>query len=141
MRIEDAMSSPPWTVRAETPLKVAAEIMAAQHVSGLPVVDADDRPVGVVSEADILRKERAPSRRRRGLRRLLGRRNAAAPTEWLAAGEAMTRPAITVRAEASVDVARALMSKYDVERLPVVDRVNQVVGVISRADLVRIAVD
>jgi CBS domain-containing protein len=128
VRIRDLMSSPAWTVRPETPLKVAAEIMAVRRVSGLPVVDMDGRPVGVVSEADVLAKERAP------------RGRADAKGEAVASGEAMTAPPITVREEASVDVATALMTQYDVERLPVVDGDNRVVGVVSRADLVRVAV-
>lgn len=122
------MSSPVWTVRRDTPLKAAAEIMCAQRVSGLPVVDSDGRPVGVVSEADVLAKERRPG----------GRPDAKA--EAVAAGDAMTAPAITVRREASVAVATALMTQYDVERIPVVDVDGRVVGVISRADLVRAAV-
>lgn len=132
MRVAELMSAPAWTVRPETPLKVAAAIMDAQEVSGLPVVDSDGRPVGVVSEADILAKERATARRIPA--------ETDAKAEAVAAGEAMTAPAITVREEASIAVAAALMTEYDVERLPVVDRRDRVVGVVSRADLLRVAV-
>jgi CBS domain-containing protein len=130
VKVAQLMTSPAWTVRRDTPLKVAAEIMAAQRVSGLPVVDSHDRPLGVVTEADVLEKERAPR----------PRKGAVDPkAEAVAAGEAMTAPAIVVRQEAGVEVATALMTQYDVERLPVVDRTGRVVGVVSRADLVRIA--
>ena len=131
MRVAELMTSPAWTVRRETPLKFAAEIMNARQVSGLPVVDSDDRPLGVVSEADVLAKERVPPRRHAP--------RFDAKAEAVAAGEAMTAPAIVVREEAAVEVATALMTQYDVERLPVVDRTGRVVGVISRADLVRVA--
>lgn len=127
MKVEEVMSSPAWTVRSETPLKVAAEVVSAQGVSGLPVVDADGRPVGVVSEADVLAKERGPGRRPE------------AKADAVAAGEAMTAPAIIVRREASVKIAAAVMAQYDVHRIPVVDGDGRVVGVVSRADLVRVA--
>jgi CBS domain-containing protein len=132
MKVGELMTKPAWTVRAETPLKLAAEIMAVQRVSGLPVVDADGRAVGVVSEADVLAKER-PRR---------GRREPPedAKANAVAAGEAMTAPAITVREEAPVEAGTALMTEYDVKRLPVVDGAGRVVGVVSRADLVRVAV-
>jgi CBS domain-containing protein len=130
MRVAQLMTSPAWTVRRETPLKMAAEVMAAQGVSGLPVVDADDRALRLVSEADVLAKERGPGRRKSAADR---------KAEAIAAGEAMTAPAIVVREEAAVEVAAALMTQYDVERLPVVDRDGRVVGVVSRADLVRVA--
>jgi CBS domain-containing protein len=127
MRVEELMSSPAWTVRPDTPLKAAAEVMAAQRVSGLPVIDADGRAVGVVSEADVIAKERTPGRRPNP------------KAEAVAVGQAMTVPPITVRRETSVEVATALTTEYDVERLPVVDRDGRVVGVVSRADLVRVA--
>jgi CBS domain-containing protein len=132
MMVAELMSTPVWTVRPETPLKVAAAIMDAQRVSGLPVVDPDERPLGVVSEADVLVKERTmPPRIRAGTK---------AKAEAITAGEAMTAPAITVRADAAVAVAAALMMEHDVERLPVVDMDDRLVGVVSRADLVRVAV-
>jgi CBS domain-containing protein len=127
MRVAELMTKPAWTVRPDTPLKVAASIMAAQRVSGLPVVDSNGRPVGVVSEADVLAKERP-----RGLRP--DRKGDA-----VSVGEAMTTPPITVRGEASIEVAAALMAEHDVRRLPVVDEADRVVGVASRSDLVRIS--
>lgn len=138
MRVAELMSTPAWTVRPETPLRVAAEIMAAQAISGLPVVDADDRALGVVSEADILAKERAPrvSHRRPVVGLGRGGPTATAAHDAVAAGEAMTAPAITVPADVRVELAAALMREFDVERLPVVDRDDRVVGVLSRADLV-----
>ena len=128
MKVAQLMTRPAWTVRPDTPLKAAAEIMAAQGVSGLPVVDSNGRPLGVVSEADVLAKERTPPRG-----------TVDPKAEAVAAGEAMTAPPIVVREEAGVDVATALMTQYDVERLPVVDREGRVVGIVSRADLVRVA--
>jgi CBS domain-containing protein len=128
VKVGEVMTAPALTVGPETPLKVAAEIMVDRGVSGLPVVDTSGRALGVVSEADVLAKVRPrPPRRSDGDR------------EAITAGDAMTAPPITVREEAAVEVAAALVTEYDVERLPVVDRTGRVVGVVSRADLARIA--
>lgn len=127
MTVGELMSSPARAVRPETSLKAAAAMMAAYSLSGLPVVDADGRPLGVVSEADILAKERAQRGRR------------TAKDDAVSVREAMTGPPITVDHDVSVDVARTLMAEHDVRRLPVIERDGRVVGVISRTDLVRVA--
>ena len=100
---------------------------AAYRISGLRVGAAAGRPLGVVSEADILAKERAQRGRR------------TAKDDAVSVREAMTGPPITVDHDVSVDVARTLMAEHDVRRLPVIERDGRVVGVISRTDLVRVA--
>ena len=56
MKIEDAMTTPVETVRPETSLKDAADIFAVRGIGGVPVVDEDQRIVGVITEADIMLK-------------------------------------------------------------------------------------
>src|SRR5439155_658084 len=63
MKIREIMSSEVVTVSTDASLKEVAEILAERRISGLPVVDDDGLVVGVVSEADILFKERGPSSR------------------------------------------------------------------------------
>ena len=64
MKIKEIMSRDVVTVTTDTSLKQVAELLAERGISGLPVVDNDGFVVGVVSEADILFKERGPSTRR-----------------------------------------------------------------------------
>ena len=126
------------TVTPETTLKDVAELLVAHRIAGAPVCDAGGKVLGVVSEADILWKELGEGPRGSGVvDRLLesaygqGKRLAA-----VTAGDAMTSPAITIGAEASVSWAAALMTELNVNRLPVVED-DKLVGIVARADLVR----
>jgi CBS domain-containing protein len=136
MRVADVMTTQVLTFRPETTLKAVAELLGARGISGAPVVDDAGLVLGVVSEADILAKERRPRPQTR-VERMLGReridRKAAART----AGEAMTAPAVTIGADRRVDAAAALMLDRSVNRLPVTDREGLLVGIVTRADLVR----
>ena len=127
-----------FTTSPDTPLKEVAEKMLQYGISGMPVVDAEGCVVGVISETDILFKERiAPQRD--GLVDWLVHYGEDPPAAKLAArrvGQAMTSPAVTVKSRRSVAEAAALMLDLDVTRLPVVDG-DRLVGIVTRADLVR----
>jgi CBS domain-containing protein len=140
MKVKDLMTSPVLTVGLDTPLKEVAELLSDRRISGLPVVNESGRVVGVISEGDILYKERGVARERRGLLGLLLEGSAVEAQEKLrarTAGEAMTAPAVTVRPSLSVAEAAALMLDEHVKRLPVVDEHDSLVGIVTRADLVR----
>jgi CBS domain-containing protein len=137
MRVAELMTTDVLTVGPETPLKEVAGLLAARGISGAPVVDDKGILLGVVSEADILAKERRPRRQSR-LGHLLGYPDH--PDEKSlarTAAEAMTAPALTIGADRRIDAAAALMLDRSVNRLPVVDRDGALVGIVTRADLVR----
>jgi len=139
MKIADVMARDVTTVSPETSLKDVARTLAEAGFSGLPVVSAEGEVLGVVSEADILVKERAPERRRGGILGWLlepSDAEAQAKLEARTAGEAMTSPAITVESTEPVSRAAALMVERGVNRLPVVED-GKLVGIVTRADLVR----
>jgi CBS domain-containing protein len=133
MRVVDVMTAPAVAVHPELPLKDVAELLASSGFSGVPVVDAQRHVLGVVSEADVIVKERRPlaSSRGREARRIEVKRGART------AAEAMSWPALTIGATARIDVAAAMMLDRDVNRLPVVDRDGVLTGIVTRADLVR----
>ena len=141
MLVRDVMSRSVQSVRPETPLKDVARLMVERGISGVPVVDEYGAVVGVVSEADFVIKERgADAIRRRPLARLLGE-SPEAEAEFAKviaerAGSAMSSPAITIAVDATLREAAALMVDRSVNRLPVLDR-GRLVGIVSRADLVR----
>jgi CBS domain-containing protein len=141
MRVAEIMQRAVITVRPEASLREVASLLVKHGISGLPVVDREGSLVGVVSEADLIARERgAPEHRHRVLERFLGESDAElaemAKAEAATAGEAMTSPAITVGPDASIRDAARIMTERQVNRLPVVSG-GKLVGIVSRADLVR----
>ncbi|EKX67812.1 CBS domain protein [Streptomyces ipomoeae 91-03] len=120
-------------VRAEygTPFKEVARLLADHRISGLPVVDEDDKVIGVISETDLIARQAATPEpyepRRRftfpGLTR--GARRQAAKTNARTAGRLMTAPAITAHADDTIVEAARTMAQHQVERLPVLDEEDQ----------------
>jgi CBS domain-containing protein len=141
MKVGDVMTRNVAAVRPETPLKVVAALMVDRGISGVPVVDADEAVLGVVSEADFVIKERGVvAGRNRLLARIFGKSRKAraelAKIEATTAGEAMTSPAITVEATDTLQRVAELMASRRVNRLPVVEG-DRLVGIVTRADVVR----
>lgn len=141
MKVKDVMSRDVVAVRPETPLKEAARLMSSHGISGLPVVDEFGDVVGIVSEADFLLKERGFAKiPERPLSWILGESAAASATRAkvaaATAGEMMSSPALTVAPEASLRDAAAMMVERRINRLPVT-RGGHLVGIVTRADLVR----
>jgi CBS domain-containing protein len=139
--VRDVMTSPVFSVRGHTPLKDVAFLLIDHGISGVPVVDADGKLLGVISEADFLMKEQgAEAIRHRRLARFIGEsRESRSRQEKVAAvtaAEAMTAPAVTIDPRARISEAAALMTDRRVNRLPVVEH-EALVGIVTRADLVR----
>lgn len=135
MKVEDLMTRDVITVAPESLLKAVAETLARHRISGVPVVD-DGRVLGVVSEADILQKE-AVEQGPGGLGRLLGRTRSNPKKAARTAGEAMTSPAVTVPPQRDVAQAARLLVQRGINRLAVVAEDGRLVGILTRADLVR----
>ena len=127
--VKDVMTTAVVVVRRGATFKEMAAALRRYRVSALPVVDADGKVIGVVSEADMLAKEV-----HRGVIDGLALHKAGG----LTAGDLMTHPAVTVRSEDSVEHAARLMYNLRIKRLPVVDAGGGLVGVISRTDLLAV---
>jgi CBS domain-containing protein len=139
MRVEDVMTTDVCTVRPETSLKEAAEILARRRISGLPVVDPESHVVGVLSEADILFKERGGPDKKGFLERwlLLPLPELEAKLAARTVGESMSVPAVTIGPRRPLTEAANSMIEDGVNRLPVVDDEAKLIGIVTRADLVR----
>jgi CBS domain-containing protein len=136
MIVSKIMSRQVWTVVPSTSLKDVARLLVTKGISGAPVVDEDGTVLGVVSETDILAKERESGRSL--LSEIMVELGYdAVKHDACDAGDAMTRPAITIRPSRSVAEAAAVMLDRAVNRLPVVDDHGRLVGIVTRADLVR----
>jgi CBS domain-containing protein len=139
MRAKDVMTADVVSVGPEAPLGEVAALLAENRISGLPVVGAGGEVLGVVSEADILLKEAGEDPSGGGLlaRLLLTGLEDRWKLEARTAGEAMSAPAFTVGPERPVHEVAARMAELGVKRLPVVDEGQRLVGIVTRADLVR----
>jgi len=116
----------------------AVKSLSEHNISGLPVVDRENRVIGIISEADIL----SMVGMRKGhtfkdiLRHLLGE---PLPERKMGdlVGDIMNSPAVTIKPQANIDEAAKIMDERRIKRLPVVDDNNKLLGIISRADIVR----
>ncbi|MFF4713155.1 CBS domain-containing protein [Streptomyces eurythermus] len=136
--VEELMSRDVVRARPDTPFKELVRLLEENDVTALPVVDDLDRPMGVVSEADLLRKcaEQADPTGRVPIPHLEAWERAKA--EGSRAEELMSAPAVCARAEWTVVEAARLMETQNVKRLPVVDEADRLLGIVSRGDLLRV---
>lgn len=121
--VESVMTVSPVVISEEEAIAGVAELLAGYQISGLPVVDTEDRLVGVISQTDLIRLQ-----------------GASIPwTGWhgLIVRDLMTWPAQTIDGTASLDDAARQMTAAGIHRLIVVDDEQAPIGVISESDLVR----
>lgn len=142
-RIKDVMTQEVVRTGRETSFKQVARLLSEHRISGLPVVDDAQNVVGVISETDLLQHQAQPEERhgRRHVRlprlthaaRTAARKSRAGTAEHL-----MSRPALTATPEQYVTEAARVMREHRVERLPVVDDKDHLVGIVTRGDLLRV---
>ncbi|PRH80756.1 inosine-5'-monophosphate dehydrogenase [Streptomyces solincola] len=136
--VDELMTRKVARARPDTPFKELVRLLEENDVTAVPVVDDLDRPLGVVSEADLLRKstDQADPSGRTLMPHLEAWERAKA--EGSRAEELMSAPAICARPEWTVVEAARLMETQQVKRLPVVDEADRLVGIVSRGDLLRV---
>jgi CBS-domain-containing membrane protein len=121
--VADVMTKDPVTIGPATSFKACVNLMRIHELSAVPVVDRACRIVGIVSEADLLAKEARPVR---------GKAKA------MKAAELMTADLVTTTAASPLATAASLMFQHHVKVLPVVDPQRHVVGVVSRAQVLKV---
>jgi len=143
--VEQIMTPSPITVNPETPLKDAISILVENKLSGLPVVDKENKLVGVISESDLMWQETGVEpppyimildsviylqnlgRYEKDIHKALGQ----------TVGEVMTDKPITIKTDQPVKKAAQLFHDRKISRLPVLDLNNNVVGIITQGDIIR----
>jgi len=136
--VADVMTRRVVTITEDAGYKQIVETLTGRAVSAVPVVDADHRVIGIVSEADLIHK--VDTARPEPHSWLLERkrvRDAREKANADFARDLMTAPAITISEDESVAVAARLMYTEGIKRLPVVDADSHLVGIVSRSDLLR----
>jgi CBS domain-containing protein len=142
MRAHQIMTRTVIMVAPETTILEAAKLMLQRHVSGLPVVDATGKLVGIVSEGDFLRRSEIGTQRKRGrwLRFILGAGEEATSfvrEQGRKVSEVMTRDPLTITEDTAIEDIVQTMEKNNVKRLPVM-RGEALVGIVSRANLLQV---
>lgn len=136
--VDDVMTLAVVSVDQDVSYRQVVDLLIENRFSAVPVVDAACRVIGLVSESDLLRKieyagEGEPrlfeGRRRRGERRKALARTAA---------DLMSTPPVVVPAGTPIAAAARLMDQEGVKRLPVVDDLGCLVGIVSRGDLLKV---
>ncbi|MCH0540780.1 CBS domain-containing protein [Streptomyces sp. MUM 203J] len=119
--VADLMTPEAVAVQRGTSFKEIARLLDEYAITAVPVVDEDARPLGVVSEADLLRRHTGDGNAR------------TATAEGL-----MSSPAVVARPDWSAVEAARVMEKHRIKRLPVVDAAGRLIGVLSRSDLLQL---
>ena len=135
--VKDVMTTDVISVEKGTPFEAIAAAMRRHRVSAVPVLDEASQVIGVVSESDLLAKlafgigdDGAPGK-------IVGilHRKQLQKARAITAADLMTSPAITASPHYSVEQAARLMYARNVKRLPVIDAVGHLAGIVSRADV------
>jgi CBS domain-containing protein len=124
--VTDVMTADVTCVRPSLGVEALTDLLLSKRISGAPVVDADGRPIGIVSKTDLVREhfEVGPL--------------SADDAEWpTAVGDVMTSNALRLPETTSVGQVAALLAVEGIHRVPIVDAQGAVVGIVSPLDLVR----
>jgi len=119
----NVMTPDPACCRPHTPLDQVAKLMVQSNCGEIPVLDVTDRPVGVVTDRDIVCRVVAE-----------GKNPMAYPAETC-----MSELVVTVRADAPIGAVVLTMEEHQVRRVPVVDDQGRCIGIISQADVAAVA--
>lgn len=141
MNAREVMTTEVLTVTADTSVREIASLLLERRISAVPVVDADRRVVGIVSEGDLMRRAEAGTERSRSWwRELVSDANDLArdfvKAHGRRAADVMTRPVVSVAEDTSVAKVASLLESRRIKRVPVL-RDGMLVGIVSRTDLLR----
>lgn len=137
--VADVMTSQVHVARPLTPFKRLVQLIEENKISAIPIVDGQGVPVGIVSESDLLLKERRQELESgQSLMHPRLRRAQRAKAVGVVASEIMSTPPITVRSDTTLAVAARLLHERNVRRLVVVDERGKIAGIVSRSDLLQV---
>ncbi len=141
MKAADVMATNVITVRLDTPVTKIAEVLLANRISAVPVVNDKDVLIGIVSEGDLIHRVEAGTERQRSwwLELLTGKEALAhdfVMSHARAAADVMTRPVISVTPDTPLAEIASMLEKHRIKRVPVAVN-GKIVGIVSRANLIQ----
>jgi CBS domain-containing protein len=149
--VADVMTSPVMTVSELAGYRQIVAALCDHGVSGIPVVDAEGKVVGVVSESDLILRQEFPDRAVNSswagiLAELNGQAAAAMVTslrkaQGSVARDLMSAPAVSTDRGATLAEAARLMHRRGVKRLVIVDAASKPIGIVTRSDLLKVFLD
>ncbi len=146
--VKDIMSSPAISVNEEQPLQDVLELLAKHRFSGVPVVDADNKVIGVISDTDIIRYSQTiniiPLSNLSGwispyadISDLASVRKGLELLHKTKIGQVMTKKVYTIGEDATGSDVAQIMNRRKINRVPVVDNNEKLVGIVTRSDMVQ----
>ena len=137
--VREAMTKNAVTVRRDADLHAAAALLSENRISGMPVVDDTNRVIGVISEADILMLTGMKREHtfKDILRNIIGEPVPVRATHGNKVENVMSFPPVTSKADDTIADVAKILDERRIKRLPVVDNDGKLLGIISRADIVR----
>jgi CBS domain-containing protein len=141
MKAADVMATNVITVRLDTPVATIAEVLLANRISAVPVVNDKDVLVGIVSEGDLIHRVEAGTERHRSwwLELFAGKEMLAQEfvmSHARKAADVMTRPVVSVQLDTPLGDIASLLEKHRIKRVPVVIN-GKIAGIVSRANLIQ----
>ena len=138
LRVRDVMTTNIISISKYETILAAANILTERNISGLPVVDKENKVLGIITQADILSMVGVSREHtfKDLLRYMLGEK---LPERKIGdfVGDIMTSPALTIKPEANIADAVKTMDEKRIRRLTVVDEQNQLIGILTRADILK----
>lgn len=141
MKARDVMTTNVITVSPNESVQEVAELLLRHRISAVPVIDQSGKPIGIVSEGDLLRRAEVGTDRHRSwwLRLLVG--NEALAAEYVKAhatkvADVMTKKVIAADPKTPLSEVATLLERHSIKRVPIVEN-GRLVGIVSRANLVQ----
>ena len=135
--VKDVMSTHVIAARESAPYKELAAMLRNQRVSAFPVIDEDNKVIGIVSETDLLTKEALEGTVPRTLDSLTDQR-VRSQVNAVTAADLMTTPPVTIGPDEPVSHAARLMYNQRVKRLPVISDDGMLIGIVTRSDVLSV---
>jgi CBS domain-containing protein len=140
VKAKNIMTAKVFSVKRDTPVEEIAELMAKNIISGVPVIEESGKVAGIISERDFLSGIGVD-----GAKTMMGiiadclknKGCMAISIRDLKAGDIMTSPAITVLENTTVSEIAGIFNEKNINRVPVTDSEGNLIGIVSRADILR----